>query len=793
MKYSHPNKKNLEEHLLNVAKNSKFIIDRLDLKFNTISAENLSEITYIVGIIHDAGKSLKSFQDFILNQATNAPHENHAPISSFISRYVLNVYCTQKNVNEIFSYLGALVIKNHHGNLVNLFELHKTKMNKLKNNFDELKNDKEIMEFYDNKLKKFNLSFSDIVAQIKVVEETDKKIFDTLKKFNEEDKIELFLITKLMFSVLLDSDKKDAANILDYRVPEQNFNLEVVEKYLNKLQDEYPNQFDNKNSAYILKNRFKNKVLSKKIYINERIYTITAPTGIGKTLTSLSFSIKLQNELKNHHKIIYILPYTSIIEQTHDVFKKVLENYYGSSFLNNETEYLLKNHYLSLLEIKSENYYNEDNYLNDLLFVNSWESNLVVSTYIQLLLSIFSNKNSFSIKFHNLCGSIIILDEVQFINDKYWGTINIVFKILAEKFDIYFIFMTATQPLIFSKEDSKELSDLELFNSDVASNKVNFEIINEKLTVKQLYDLFVRNYEKENKNKYLFVLNTKKSSVRLFENINSDQRFCEHKKIYLSTNILPKTRIEKIKEIIKLAKYKNQKYIIVSTQVIEAGVDITSDECYTDLSTIDSLSQRAGRCNRYNEIKQGNVYIINSLIDDQNNNKEYASYIIKDSFIWQTLKDIFKKIKRFDLKETVDLYFHEIHEHRMINFSFNNLPFEDISKSFSIIDEKNYLESIFILNKESRPLLEDYKKIVISLNSIKKNELFKKVGELKKIKTQMQNFMIDINKNAFNDLLNNKIIEVFGKLHYLNIERHNELYSNEIGFVFEKNNNALIL
>ncbi|MFH0876480.1 MAG: CRISPR-associated helicase Cas3' [archaeon] len=801
--YSHFDKE-LFVHLNSVAENSRQTVLSKKLDLNTIEKDKLAEISYIIGLLHDLGKSLNSFQEIFKpeNKDKNVVHDNHSPISSYISYYVLNEYCKQNKINNIFSFLGSQTIKKHHGDLDNLTNLFETfKLNELEKQHQEILDKKEIILFYNEKLRYANLDFENILLQIEIKERSDKVIYDSLHIDKDSNNhIELFLIEKLLFSILLDSDKKEAANIINYKVPSIQFDISIVDNYLSKLALDYPARFDLNLPINKLKNEFKSTILKHEINPNKKLYTLTAPTGIGKTLASFEFSIRLQNIIPENMKIIYVLPYTSIIDQTYSEFKKALIHFYGAEFEDNESEYIIKNHHLSLQEVKSEKYanefkskgYNSENYLNELLVMDSWDSNLIVSTYVQLLLSIFSDKNKFSIKFHNLCNSIIILDEVQFIEDKYWKLLNNVFNILSERFNVYFVLMTATQPLIF-KTEAEELSNPDFFKNKLISKKVDFKIINQDKTITGLFDLFNANFQLNNKNKYLFILNTKKSSLELFNQIEKSGNFKDYNLFYLSTLLCPKDRIDKIDKIVALSKINKSKYIIVSTQLIEAGVDITSDECYTDISTIDSLAQRAGRCNRYNEIEKGSVYIINSLVNENDKNREYISYILKDSFILPKVKKLLIDTKTFDVKEIVDSFFGEIESHQITSVldDFSSLAFERISDSFKIIDEEMYTESVFLINVQSKSLFNNYKELIISFKDIKKEELFIKLGDLKKVKIKMQNYFVDIDKKLFSNLLNTDYVEKYGKLFFIDLEKYPDLYNPETGLSLQKDSASI--
>ena len=167
----------------------------------------------------------------------------------------------------------------------------------------------------------------------------------------------------------------------------------------------------------------------------------------------MSAALKLKAKLNKDMKVIYCLPFTSVIDQNFDEYKRAI-----TTVTNKEasSEEILKHHYLSPKNYeKSDLYYEGD---EGRFLTQNWNSQIVVTTFIQLFNTVFSNSNSDLIKYNTLANSIVLLDEVQSIPYKYWRIINRLFTEMANKLNMYFVFITATQPLIFQKDEILELA-----------------------------------------------------------------------------------------------------------------------------------------------------------------------------------------------------------------------------------------------------------------------------------------------------------------------------------------------
>jgi CRISPR-associated endonuclease/helicase Cas3 len=343
-------------------------------------------------------------------------------------------------------------------------------------------------------------------------------------------------------------------------------------------------------------------------------------------------------------RIIYCLPYTSIIDQNFDEFEKIFKFGKKNKYEQRPARYLLKHHYLSMKNVKnriSKEEYSYKDYLDDKLFVESWESSMVVTTFVQFFHTVIGYKNSFLKKFHNIINSIVILDEVQNINPEYYYLLRKILAVLGEKFNTYFLLITATQPIILDSQTCRPvpLIKKQKYMEHNLFNRVVLKVIKGPQYLKDFQNDFCAKFAGEN---CLIVLNTKKAAVSLFQYIKKNTT--DYEIFCLTTYLVPRDRKDKIDKIKNLLKDKKQ-IIVVATQLIEAGVDVSFKYVFRDFGPLDSIIQVAGRCNRNGEYGLlGGFMTLIMLADD--NDKLYHKYIYKPIIAQHAAQTLEKKNTR---------------------------------------------------------------------------------------------------------------------------------------------------
>ena len=470
---SHPDKP-LFNHLKNVGDLSLKALNSINLRLDGfVEFEILRNITYLIGISHDFGKATNFFQVYIAEEdgikkqkLKKKLETHHAFLSSIFTYYNIEQYLIKKGLlkNDYYKYLpiiSFLVVKRHHGNLQNIddevYDFDDEKFDILEKqiqsiDFDKIEKIYELLSFDNNKInvREFRENNQKIARDINTKQ---KRL---VRKISEENTLFYYFITLLLYSLLLDADKIDAANL--ECIERKSLTTDIVDKYKEKRFGKLENQTKEKIRINEIREKIYEEAISRVDEINldnDKILSFNVPTGTGKTLTALSFALKLRERIEKEKnfrpRIIYSLPFLSIIDQNYDVFADVL-NY-------PTTDILLKHHHLSDIAYTTENEFEttdlEENIDKSLLLIEGWNSEIIVTTFIQFFHSFISNRNRSIRKFHNMINSIVILDEVQAIPHKYWLLLKEAIKFFAEYFNAYFIFVTATQPLIFDEKKNE--------------------------------------------------------------------------------------------------------------------------------------------------------------------------------------------------------------------------------------------------------------------------------------------------------------------------------------------------
>lgn len=546
---------------------------------------------YLAALLHDCGKFTQEFTDYI-SHAAQANTRNVKIIHSFAGvNYALNKYhSTDGNISfkDITAEIIADAIGNHHG----LFDicdghsngfLHRMKKQEdydaraVKNFFEDCAPEKEIDEL-------FSKAVEEITAKAAVIDE--------ISKTNGEISFYIGLLCRLVSSAVMDGDRKDTAEFMtgkSYEISRENLwntVCENIESYLSKF----------KNDTQL--NRARSEMSDICLELSEKkggVFRINIPTGGGKTLTTLRYAAA---HCRKHGKsrIYYVAPLISILEQNADVIRKAVGM--------NE---LILEHHSNVID-DSEN--SEDVSLRDFL-TDTWDSPVIVTTLVQFLNTCFLSKTSSVRRFQSLCDSVIIIDEVQTVPDNMLSLFNLTVNFLAEICNSTVILCSATQPNLDKTEHSVRISEeSEMLNRKLKKYAPFFKrTLIQSAGAYRLEEIpeYVLSVSREN-NSVLVICNKKSQSEFIFHNLKSrTDAVCFH----LSSSMCIAHRRAVLEEMTE-ALGKGEKVICVSTQVIEAGVDISFSSVIRFSAGLDSIVQAAGRCNRNSEYRSDSpVYIIN--------------------------------------------------------------------------------------------------------------------------------------------------------------------------------------
>ncbi len=753
---SHP-KTDLIDHLAQV---KKIGLDKFD--DDNIYPE-YRDIIECALFMHDLGKAHPDFQDKIRGLSHKEYH--HAPISAQWLYFLLR----EKDFSAIESFIGFFIVYSHHGNLRSPREQQAFQTS-----------DKEARNLYYDFLNQIYTDF--IPYESFFTLDNFLKLKEKYSLFENINRKDYKLITNqdylkvnYLFSILIYADKK--ASIFKEKAQLEKI---TFSSWTEKLVDDYKkikfidSDYDNKLNK--LREEAYHSTANGTSIMTSLISSINLPTGMGKTLNVVNVALKLKERLKKK-RIIYALPFTSIIEQNGEVLEEILK----ASQHEADNTILLKQHHLVEFSYNSPNSWDEG---EGKFLIENWESEFVLTTFYQLLNTLISSTNKQLIKLNSLVDSIIILDEVQNIPTRYWLLINKILSKSAEKFNIHFILTTATMPLIFSKENG-EITELvgnyQEYYQQVNRIDLDCSMLNQKIGMDQLIELILDNdYEDLSK---LIILNSVKASLDLYKKLNDlnlDQEI-----LYLSTNIIPQQRLE----LINTVKANPENKILISTQLVEAGVDIDFDIVYRDLAPLDSIFQACGRCNRHNTKKNKSKVVMFELISEKQ--KAYWSFIYDKASISAT-RDILhmKLIPESDFEVISQKYYKRINEY--LDNSTSEKLLEGLDKlDYDLLDDLKYgfylikdipKTSFYIYyNEEAKELHQEFLKLI----DIEFEDKFLKSVKLKAVSRKMSKFIVNLPKKY---AWNNE-----DKLFIIDEDNISTYYDKNTGFKRELDQEDLIL
>ena len=769
---SHPDKF-LIDHLTNVGvMASKTVADK---SLNMAEAGLLRDMAYIMGITHDFGKATKFFQKYIVEKderrrrslkAMETTH--HGLLSALFTYSVVKEYLKQSGtIGDLVEYLPVisfLAVKRHHGNLSNATN-ETSEVNPANEDVLETIEEQigaidraELGKILSTLLPKgninLNIDIDNIISYIlhDIKKDIGRKERLMLLQLSDKDDIFPYFVNQFLYSVLIDADKTDAG--LDgIRLERLGLAGDLVDTYRDT--NHFTSNLENINR---LRNQiYEEAVESIKAWnLSDRILSLNVPTGTGKTLTALSLSLKLrarlENELKIKPRIIYALPFLSIIDQNYNVFDDVIVKPSGI----NDSRLLLKHHHLADVKYKIEE--SEFDADKSLLLLEGWNAEIIVTTFWQLFNTLFSNRNKQLRKFNKLANSIIILDEVQAVPHQYWLLIHDSLKLLCEKFNSYVVFMTATQPLIFD-EAKGEVKEIAKRKEEYFRGLNRIELIpriEKALTLDEFKALLKEDLVQKNDKDFLIVLNTISSAQDIYKFVQG-LPLENTKTIFLSTNVIPKVRLARIDEIRKSKDSPKERKVIVSTQLIEAGVDIDADIVYRDFAPLDSINQVAGRCNRNSAKDEKGTVSIFILKDDR---KEFYKYIYDPFLISKTLdilKPINGPIKESEFLDLNNKYFRAVKrgmgeaDSKESLECIAGLAFKDLSEKFKLIEEDYPKVDVFVeVDNNAEAIWKQYKDMQSEKNPLERTKKYLK------IRKDLSEYTISVDEKYAHSLVNDE-------------------------------------
>ncbi len=672
----------------------------------------MSEWGKVLGLLHDIGKEKNAFQQHIMKESGYCPD---AKVEGDSSHAYVGGIVASRLFPMATPVLSNIIMGHHRG----------------------LYDDGDWKERLKQEIPS-EVSIPDVKAQLSAPS----------RQLAQED---FHHLVRMLYSCLVDADYLDTEAFM---MPEQN-RLRGTKATMKELCDRLETHLDrlNENVPDTEVNRIRR-------YVQEccrdqsngdvDYYSLTVPTGGGKTFSSLLWALRhaVRNDLQ---RIIIAIPYTSIIVQTAATLKaifgedNVLEHHSNVEYDDEGDKEITRQ-----LQLATEN----------------WDYPIVVTTNVRFFESLFSNKPSQCRKLHNIAKSVVILDEVQTLPLEYLQPIINTFKSLKNVFGTSFLFTTASQPILDGTiRGTNRLNQFEalphIHEIIPAEARLHDKLRRVELDINnapQTYDEIARQIAQHER--VLCIVNTRKDAKELFERLPQ-----EGLTLHLSRMMYPAHVRQTIETIKAALKDDNQRIIrVVATQLIEAGVDIDFPVVYRQEAGLDSILQAAGRCNR--EGKQGicttHVFSLsaeNHLPPGYISQANYARLNMVGEFDWfapETMRayfgQLFARTQSFDKKQIGHLLYKP-----------KEMQFQEAAAQFRLIEDDT--TSIFVKCVGSEPLIEELRYNGPSYPVLKK----------------LSQYAVSVRKRDFQALSDvGVLVEPHQGIYVLNVE---SMYHEKVGLI----------
>jgi len=526
----------LSEHLRNVAETASGFAVPL----------GFADVANLAGLLHDLGKYSGAFQEYLSGERPGSVETHHA------------VYGAALAFNR--KWLGpAFAIAGHHAGLHNMSDLQELVCG----------------EKYDaiNRLNSLEKQFESELE--KIPEELPEPEFANPSK--DEATTEFYV--RMLFSCLVDADFLDTEQ---FKIGRERYPVKLDASLLLKRLQAHRDKLDSSGELNQLRNRVFEDCLAQAAE-PAGFFSLTVPTGGGKTLSSMAFA--LEHARRNRmQRVIVVIPYLSIIEQNAAEYRKVLDP---------QNEGIVIEHHSAVVARDDDE---EQGRSPEEVAAENWDAPVIVTTSVQFIESLFANRASKCRKLHNIANSVVLLDEVQTLPSYLLNPLLHILRDVEEHYRTSFVFSTATQPAFsrstslpngFDANDVKEIASRpdELFQK---LGRVVYEVRSTESDWVELAE------EWANEPQVLGVVNTRKQAAEWWGLLRGQKL---EGVLHLSSAMCAEHRSKVLAEAQRRLENDNPCWL-VATQVIEAGVDIDFPLVYRALGPLDSIVQAAGRCNR---------------------------------------------------------------------------------------------------------------------------------------------------------------------------------------------------
>ncbi len=766
----------------------------------------------LAGWLHDLGKNTTAFKNYIQLAVAAAQHEDaKAPKRGSVDhstaggRLVYRKYHQKstKNTEKMAAEWIANCIISHHQGLRDFIDPGKTSPF-LKRVDDEKEADIEqgyeqanAVFFEQNSEAELDAYFAKAAAEL-------EQLIAVMQKY-KLPRITCSLLIKYIFSCLIDADRTNSRQFEEEEAAEPAadygpFFKRSYEALMRKL-----DEMDEAEDADHKINRLRRDMSLQCDAFALRpsgIYTLSIPTGGGKTLSSLRYALKHALET-GKQRIIYIVPYTTILEQNAQEVRDILQ----------EHDMILEHHSNVIEEhdppedpAEAEAYDVRRKQIK--LARDTWDRPIIFTTMVQFLNTFYAKGTRNVRRLHQLSNAVIIFDEVQSVPIKCISLFNAALNFLHAFGRSSLLLCTATQPALDGvkhrlqlKEDAEMIKNLD----EVGLSFKRVEVVDRTTPsgwkAEELADFVLDRLDEIDS--ALIILNTKTAVRKLFAELEERQRSgdCDARLFHLSTNMCAAHRkdvLEKLKNA--LASEEKERVICVSTQLIEAGVNISFGCVVRSLAGLDSIAQAAGRCNRHGKDAIRHVYVMKSadevlthlkeisigadqtqrILDDMKEDpKLYGGELLSKAAMQAYFSYYYALIKdkmQYHVEKLDDNIFEllEINKNFAAGYKGRHGQLPDLVSFSALATAEQHFE---VISNSSRTVLAPYgeegERLILDLNG----EL--KAGELSKLLRQLQPYVVNIYEHEFRKLEKNGDIQYL--LHGEVLALRENAYSKQFG------------
>ena len=666
-------------------------------KKGVLSHCEINDLTLLVVVFHDVGKMNDNFQKKIVGLPFEG-YSNHSYISAY---YLINAFANnQKAIIKRFPFINkdnynlillilANIIAGHHGSLKNIDELFSKKIGKNGMKYDEwgdmveylktIKMTNHVRTFFRNNPDLLNckLRFTDDIQNSDYYKSFGR--IDDVEKWSD-NALDYYYDTVVTYGELVHGDRRDASgNVLCYRNKSKKKYAYSLE---NNLETTY-RSFKAKTELNKIRNQIRELAINTlRAYLKEgkyRVFALTAPTSCGKTFMMLQLAVEIMKKFDYDYDIIYGLPYLSIIDQT----IKIINNELKLETLNHTSASDISDILQKMMEENADS-----KQMIELAFSeNCFDHPLIITTFNQIFESLINRATTKLMRLKNFKKRIFLIDEFQATDPAQYYTLVQLLNKFCERYDCYVIISTATMPNFNIDLDKVANKDVKrLFKNSVLPKELlipdifNYSVFN-RYIINFMGEVNADSlYEMVNKSTVstLLIVNTIRTSQRMHAMFANDNSNFEKINL-LNAHISPHDRLQIIDEV-KRDLEDGTKILLVSTQVIEAGVDISFPVLYRDAAPPSSIVQSNGRGNRNGEFGVINSYLF--LYKDPEMTTYDCNMVYRGAISKKLTKDIKDRIPPATEREF----------HKRCQFYFYNLS--EYVVQGRVNDEQNLIEDI---------------------------------------------------------------------------------------------------